>query len=289
MPAPRQIASLNFSNDRVADLLTAAASGDDSAVIGMLQEAAGDEFGADEFGAITDEVAALAQAVSESGADLGEVGASLDQLIQAAASGDEFGADEFGARRTRGRGRRPNFNANNFRRGLNTMSSSMRRPGGFALPPALAAAAPAFASAAPTFTRDFQRVLERSTKGEGPHCPLPINLPGGYTGVIGAGASATITVTPPKDFVLQSLVIPRHLTDRFIVTAINVENDSLLSNTGFLPADVFAADSRKGELPRRLVRGGRSITIAVQNISGADSQFWGAFIGDEGETEARAR
>lgn len=280
MPAPRQIASLNFTNDRVADLLNAAASGDDSAVIGMLQEAAGDEFGAEEFGALASEVAQLANAVRESGADLGEVGASLDQLIQAAASGDEFGADEFGARR-RGFRRRPGFNGSNFRRGLSNMSSNMLRPGA-PMPPALAAAGR-------SFTPDFQRVLSRSQVGEGPHCPLPINLPGGYTAVVGAGAPVTITVTPPKDFVLQSLVIPRHLTDRFVITAINVENDSLLSNTGFLPADVFAADSRKGELPRRLVRGGRSITIAVQNISGADSQFWGAFIGDEAETESRAR
>lgn len=269
MPAPRQIASLNFSNDRVADLLSAAASGDENTLMGMLQEAAGEEFGAEEFGALGDEIANLAEAVRESGVDLSDVGASLDQLVQAAASGTETGA-----RRTFGR--RGNFNSNTFRRGLSNMTSQIRRSGASAPP-------------APQFTRDFQRVLERSQKGEGPHCPLPVNLPGGYTAVVAAGATVGITVSPPKDFVLLSLVIPRHLVDRFIITQINVENDSLLSNTGFLPADVFAADSRKSELPRRLVRGGRSILLSVQNISGADSQFWGAFIGDEAETESRAR
>lgn len=139
------------------------------------------------------------------------------------------------------------------------------------------------------FTRDMNRALDRTSPGEGPGCPIPINLAGGVTAVVAAGATQDITIRPPKDVVLTHLCVGGEYASRFLIRSINIENDNLFATVGEIPAEMYRPDSRVNRLPNKFVRGGRDIVISVRNISGADSPFVGAFVGDEGDLAERAR
>lgn len=319
----REIARLDLDGTALDRVLKTAVSGGD--VGETLLAYAGEELGEDpyagadgpsEFGT---DVATLLNAVqgdevtgSDFGEDVGDdVGNAdlqkgLNQLIQAATAGvDEFGndlgADEIvGARRrinraaakVRGRGGR----AAPARRGA---PSALRRPAA-ATPRPLAPPSRAASMAATfspqgasqmqnPFTPAMNRVMDRSSPGEGPGCSIPINLPAGPTGNVAAGASVEITVRPPKDVVLTNLCIPGDIAARFAVGPITVENDNLFATAGVVPAEQFRPDSRLNRLPNKLVRGGRDIVITVRNLSGADSAFIASFVADEGDLLERAR
>lgn len=311
MSNSREIARLDLDSSALDRVLQAAASGQD--VTSMIAEY-GEDFGED-FGDVgSDEqlgadIVTLMDAVqgdevvgSDFGEDVGDdfgaddIAKGLNQLIQAATSGDaaaELGMDEIGARR------RINRAANRVRnrRGAGRTRAPARRSAPRSTPSRAPAGrgnaarpmAPAAQESRQVFTRDMNRALDRTSPGEGPACPIPLNLTGGVTAVVAAGGTQDITVRPPKDIVLTHLCVPGEYASRFLIRSITVENDSIFASVGEVPAEMFRPDSNINRLPNKFVRGGRDIVISVRNISGADSPFVGALIGDEGDLAERAR
>lgn len=314
MSKSREIARLDLDSSALSRVLQSAAAGEDvAATLAAYGEDFGEDFGeelGEDFGEeqLGADIATLLNAVqgdevvgSDFGEDMGDdfgsddIAKGLNQLIQAATSGDyaaELGMDEIGARRrinraaNRVRGRRRSGRTRTPGRAAPRSTPSRAPAGrGFAARPA----APAAQESRQVFTRDMNRALDRTSPGEGPACPIPLNLAGGVTATVGAGLTQDITVRPPKDIVLTHLCVPGEYASRFLIRSITVENDSIFASVGEIPAEMFRPDSNINRLPNKFVRGGRDIVISVRNISGADSPFVGALVGDEGDLAERAR
>jgi len=136
-------------------------------------------------------------------------------------------------------------------------------------------------------SKDLNRVLSRISPGEGPKTPMPVNLAGGVTDTVPAGGTVRITVRPPKDLILSDLIIAGEFASRFVINSITVQGDPVFATEGFITAEQFRPDSTKSRLPFVWADGGKDIVISVTNVTGAASQFWGQFLGDEGTLEER--
>lgn len=103
--------------------------------------------------------------------------------------------------------------------------------------------------------------------GEGAYAPLNWQT----TAAIAAGATETVTISPPKDFQLHSLMVPDAHSHEIAITEIKVEGNLLFANGGELLGQAFRSDSRYNRLPQRTVRGGRDISVTIKNIKASGS------------------
>jgi len=111
-----------------------------------------------------------------------------------------------------------------------------------------------------------------------------------------ANATTTITVPIEVPFTGQQLVIPTSFYDAtqaaledvsafFSILSVKVGRDEMLTSTDALPASVFAINSQRDiglsmkKCPTQL-----SISITVQELSGAPHEFTGAFYGFCGDS-----
>lgn len=321
----RSIASLDLQGASAVDrVLQSVAAGEDPAVI--LSQLSGDDFGedfgddesGDDFGNDVSTLLAAMQGDDLAGEDFGDdvaadfgedfgddLGASLNKLIQAAAAGDDRAMEAISGAARRNRTRRGASNRGGSRaRPQNRaqrqqaarqaaqragIAASRAAPVNNSTQTARAAVAIAAQGAARMqgLSTDLKKVLSRMSPGEGPKTPLPVNLAGGVTDTVAAGATVTITIRPPKDYIIAELIIPGELASRFVINGITVAGDPIFATEGFITAEQFRPDSPSRRLPHVWADGGKDIVLRATNISGAASQFFGQFLGDEGTLEER--
>ena len=260
----QEIASMDLDGAALTRALQLATAGEEE--LGeYLAEQAGDDFGADELTRVLEAAAGDEEAGDDFGEDFGND--ELSRLIEAASGASSSKVRRLGQQ-------------------LQKYRAAARR----VLPSRRVPVAPAASRGGQPMTpaqRNLALALRRVGPGEGPYTHIPFT--DGTGRVIAAAGTQQFTLNPPKDVIILGMLLPADMAPRIVVDSILAEGDPLFSNAGAILGDCFRPDSTMNKLPRRPVRGGRTIIVTLRNISAADLTLIGAsmFV-DEGEIKDRA-
>ena len=115
-------------------------------------------------------------------------------------------------------------------------------------------------------------VARQNQKARRYPCPLPPT-------VVAGGAAATITARPQALYRPERLVIAASIAPSFSVSDIKVGNVSQIPNTGEIPGELFAQNGVDCTIQLDTVNPAIDLLVVVNNITGGNLTFRGAFIG----------
>ena len=104
--------------------------------------------------------------------------------------------------------------------------------------------------------------------------PLPITATS-----VAAGATAVISMQPQRTIRVERIVVPRSLTDDFVINSVNVGQEPQFVADGSLPEHIFAPDEVGICLKGDTANVGNLITVSVTNTSAGALTFRGAILG----------
>ena len=108
---------------------------------------------------------------------------------------------------------------------------------------------------------------------------LPINLSGGPTATVAAGATVQIVTPVQKVFRCNRLIIPSDVAGGYVVNNIAVGVNPQFAATGSLPGRMFSEQSFGIKLHGDTAQVGQSITVSITNVSAGALVFVAAMQG----------
>lgn len=108
---------------------------------------------------------------------------------------------------------------------------------------------------------------------------LPINLSGGPTATIAAGATVQIVTPVQKVFRCNRFIIPSDVAGGYVINNIAVGVNPQFAATGSLPGRMFSEQSFGIKLHGDTAQVGQSITVSVTNITAGALTFVAGFQG----------
>lgn len=96
---------------------------------------------------------------------------------------------------------------------------------------------------------------------------------------IGAGATATLTVTPQKRHIPTTIRLSSNVADRFAITDIRVGVEPVLATVGAISAAIFIQDSEAPAFRATVCEIGTDFSITVENMTGAPARFLCTVVG----------
>lgn len=119
--------------------------------------------------------------------------------------------------------------------------------------------------------RQFQVIDDDPSKWREQY--LPINLSGGPTATIAAGATVQIVTPVQKIFRCNRLIIPSDVAGGYVVNNIAVGVNPQFAATGSLPGRMFSEQSFGIKLHGDTAQVGQSITVSVTNVTAGPLTF----------------
>lgn len=107
---------------------------------------------------------------------------------------------------------------------------------------------------------------------------LMYGLDSGAAGV-GAGLTATLTVTPQKKHIPQRIVLSAAVASNFVITDIRAGVEPILATVGAISAAVFIQDATTPPFRAVVMEVGMDFSITVTNVSAAIARFTCTVIG----------
>lgn len=96
---------------------------------------------------------------------------------------------------------------------------------------------------------------------------------------VGAGVTATLTVTPQKRHVPVRIVLGAATAAAFVITDIRAGVEPILSTVGAISAAIFIQDATAPNFRSVVMEVGMDFSVTVTNITGANARFTVTVVG----------